>query len=525
MPDIANADGFLTGYVVSDPLSARSALQPLVELFGLDVREDDGRLVFRSPTTLAAAPMEITDAAVNENSATLEKVRAAAGDLPGSANLSFQDGLRDYQSASARALREGTAYVRERTLALPAIMDTSMAEALIADWLRRTWCGREELSLAIPASAVVPLPGTVVRVFGGNAEFLVTGIDEGVLCKLSARRISRVAPAPWRSVLPFDTASPGAVTGEPLVVFMDLPMISAGAPEDQFRAAVWSKPWKTETLYASPEESGFELRASIGVPAVVGELLEPLGSGFPGRIDRSGTVDVRLSDGELQSISKLQLLNGGNAAAVRSASGAWELIQFRTAEETAPSVWRLGGMLRGQLGTEDAMAAGAVAGSPFVLVDEAVKPVGLLSSEIGLSLNWRVGPSGEDFSGPAFGAYTETGGLRALIPLSPVHLKAVRQPDGDIDISWIRRGRIDADSWLGSEIPLGEEVEAYRVDIGAEGGDTVRSLTVESPSLTYTTASMAEDFPVTPEAIRITTRQISAAVGPGVPASIVVTLG
>jgi hypothetical protein len=109
MPDIANADGFLTGYVVSDPLSARSALQPLVELFGLDVREDDGRLVFRSPTALATAPMDIADAAVNENSATLEKVRAAAGDLPGSANLSFQDGLRDYQSASARALREGTA--------------------------------------------------------------------------------------------------------------------------------------------------------------------------------------------------------------------------------------------------------------------------------------------------------------------------------------------------------------------------------------------------------------------------------
>ncbi len=171
------------------------------------------------------------------------------------------------------------------------------------------------------------------------------------------------------------------------------------------------------------------------------------------------------------------------------------------------------------------MAAGAVAGSPFALVDEAVKPVGLLSSEIGLSLNWRVGPSGEDFSGQAFGAYTETGGLRALTPLSPVHLKAVRQPDGDIDISWIRRGRIDADSWLGSEIPLGEEAEAYRVDIAAEGGNIVRSLTVASPSLTYMAAFMAEDFPVTPERIRITIRQISAAVGPGVPASTMVTVG
>jgi hypothetical protein len=524
-PDTLKADGFLTGYVVSDPSSARSALQPLVDVFGLGVHEDDGKLVFRSPTTLAAAPTEITDAAVDGNSAVIEKIRAAANDLPVSATLSFQDGLRDYQSASARALREGAAYERERTLALPAIMETGVAGALIADWLRRTWCGKEEISLAVPAAAVVPQSGTVIRVLGSNAEFLVTGIDEGVLCRLSARRVLRVAPAPWRSILSFDMAFPNVVVGEPLALFMDLPMISGGAPEDQFRVAVWSNPWKTETLYVSPEDIGFNLRASIGLPAVVGELLEPLGSGFSGRIDRSETIDIRLSDGELQSLSELQFLNGGNAAAVRSASGAWELIQFQTAEETAPSVWRLGGLLRGQLGTEDAMVAGAVAGASFVLLDEAVKPAGLLSSEIGLPLNWRIGPSGEDFSGPAFGAYTETGGLRALTPLSPVHLKANRQADGDIDISWIRRGRIDADSWLGSEIPLGEEAETYRVDIATGGGDIVRSLTASSPSLTYTAASIAEDFPAVPGSIRITVRQISAAVGAGTPASTVLTLG
>jgi hypothetical protein len=181
--------------------------------------------------------------------------------------------------------------------------------------------------------------------------------------------------------------------------------------------------------------------------------------------------------------------------------------------------------LRGQLGTEDAAAAGALAGASFALLDEAVKPAGLLSSEIGLPLNWRVGPSGEDFSGPAFGAYTETGGLRALAPLSPVHLKAARQPDGDIYISWIRRGRIDADSWLGSDIPLGEESEAYRVDIAADGGEVIRTLTTSSPSLTYTAASMAEDFSAMPGSIRITICQISAAVGPGIPASTVLTLG
>jgi hypothetical protein len=524
-PDTAKADGFLTGYVVSDPSSARSALEPLVDIFGLGVHEDDGKLVFRSPTALAVAPVQIIDAAVDENSATVEKVRVAAGDLPQSATLTFQDGLRDYQSASARALREGAAYERERTLVLPAIMDTGAAEALVADWLRRAWRGRQEISLAVPALAVAPQPGTVIRVFDGDAEFLVTGADEGVLCKLSARRVLRVAPAPWRPILPFDAVPPGTIVGEPLVLFMDLPMISGGVPEDQFRVAVWSNPWKTETLYVSPEDTGFELRASIGMPAVVGELLESLGPGFSGRLDGSATVDIRLSDGELQSISELQLLNGGNAAAVRSASGGWELIQFQTAQEIAPSIWRLGGLLRGQLGTEDAMAAGALAGASFALLDQAVKPAGLLSSEIGLPLNWRVGPSGEDFSGPAFGAYAETGGLRALTPLSPVHLKAVKRPGGDIDISWIRRGRIDADSWLASEIPLGEEIETYRVDIAADGGGIVRSLSVASPSLTYTAASMAEDFPAMPEKIRVTVRQISAAAGDGLPASAVLALG
>ncbi|MGN6467962.1 MAG: baseplate multidomain protein megatron [Rhizobiaceae bacterium] len=524
-PDVAKADGFLTGYVVSDPSSARSALQPLVDLYGLAVHEDDGVLVFRSPTASAVAPLEIADTALDGNAAAIERTRAAEDDLPASAALFFQDGLRDYQSASARVLRDDALDDRERSLALPAIMDASAAEALVADWLRRAWQGRETIGLAVPAAAAGPQAGSIVRVSGSADEFLVTEIDEGVLRRLSARRLWRVAPTPGRPTLPFAAVAAGAVIGEPQVEFIDLPMISDGAPEDQLRVAVWANPWKTQALYVSPEDTGFALRASVSAPAVIGELLEPLAPGFAGRIVSSAEISVRLSDGELQSVSELQLLNGANAAAIHSQNGAWELVQFLTAEETAPSVWRLSGLLRGQLGTDDAMAAGAAAGASFVLLDEAVSPAGLLSTEIGLSLNWRVGPSGEDFSGPSFGRYTETGGLRALTPLSPVHLKALSQPGGDLELSWIRRGRIDADSWLAAEIPLGEETEAYQVDIAADGGSTVRSVTVSSPSWTYPADAFAEDFPVPPDALRVTVRQVSAAVGPGLPASATFPLG
>lgn len=344
--------------------------------------------------------------------------------------------------------------------------------------------------------------------------------------QLTARRIGRAAPSPWRVGLPAYTALPSAIAGEPLVHFLDLPMNAGGvAPENRFCAAVWAKPWKSEQLYASPEETGFGLRSTATLPAVLGELAGPLQSAFSGRLDMRSTIAVSLYGGELQSVSRLQMLNGANAAAVLAANGVWEIVQFQNAVETAASVWVLSGLLRGQLGTEDAMAAGAAGGAPFVLIDAAVLPAGLRSSEIGLALNWRVGPAGYDFSSLVFGLYSRTGGIRAQTPLSPVHLKAAQLADGGVGVSWTRRGRVDADSWLGTDIPLGEEYEAYQVDISEPGGGTVRSTTVSAPTWTYAATDLSSDFPSLPEAIGITVRQISASVGPGLPASSTVALG
>jgi hypothetical protein len=226
-------------------------------------------------------------------------------------------------------------------------------------------------------------------------------------------------------------------------------------------------------------------------------------------------MTVRLFDGELESVSRIQMLNGANAAAIRSAAGIWEILQFEEAEEIAASVWRLSGILRGQLGTNDAMAAGTETGAPFVLLDEAAAPAGLTADEIGLALNWRVGPVGYDISDENFLATSTAGGTRALMPLSPVHLK-VRMENDDLHLSWIRRGRHDADSWVGEDIPLGEEQELYRVEIAPVGGAVLRSVTTAIPHWIYTRADHAGDFPQRPSAIEVLIRQLSAAVGAGI---------
>ncbi len=361
--------------------------------------------------------------------------------------------------------------------------------------------------------------GAIVRVpqSGNASEFLVTQVEDGLVRKVATRQIVRNAPTPWRPSIPKGVSTPQAMFGQPHALFLDLPMAAGeSGPQAQFRIAIWQKPWRSQALFVSPEETGFSFRTSIGKAATLGRLVAALQPGFTGRIDRSVSILIELFATQVASVSFSQLLNGANAAAIRSACGAWEVVQFAAAEEISPEIWRLSGLLRGQAGTDDAMAAGASIGADFVMLDDAVRPAGLLESEKGLLLNWRVGPSGTDLSDVHFVTRAEIGGVRALLPLSPAHLRASRI-GGDLKLSWIRRGRIDADKWEGSDIPLGEEREEYRVEIAPAGGVTVRTAIVTEPSWLYAAAAMNTDFGALPAEIDVTVRQFSVAAGWGIP--------
>lgn len=250
----------------------------------------------------------------------------------------------------------------------------------------------------------------------------------------------------------------------------------------------------------------------------MGELVEALGPGPLGRVDLARALTARLFGGELASVSMASLLNGANVAAVRSEAGEWEVLQFANAEEIEPNVWRMTKLLRAQLGTEDAMQSGHAAGAPFVLLNSAVVSAGLSPEQCGLLLNWRVGPAGQTPGSRNFIDVQEVGGIRARLPLSPVHLKAVLQDNGSVGISWTRRGRIDADSWLAEEIPLGEESEKYRIEIADEAGEVQRSTEVFGPSWTYLEELALADFPDRPCEVEVIVQQVSSSVGGGIPA-------
>ncbi len=520
--DVTGIEGTVEGYVLDSPTSARDALEPLVGLFDIAVCEEPGGLVFRRTAATASDALELDELAFSEAEPLVETVRVPDDDLPAEALLSFRDAFAEYQTVSVRSTRLGAAGSRQHALSFSGSLDPAQGRALLDDWLMRSWTQRETATFFTAEPRADVVPGAVIRLpaVGNLSEFLVTGIEEGIVRKVTARQIVRGAPSPWNAVTPSGNAGAGIpANGSPHALFLDLPAaVGMGPAQDQFRIAIWQKPWRRQMLFASPEDTGFVARGAVSTPASLGRLVAALPPGFAGRLDRAGSISVELFDASVASVTTSQLLNGANAVAVRSASGTWEVLQFGSAEEVSPGTWRLTELLRGQLGTSDAMMAGAPIGADFVILDDAVIPAGLQPSEVGLLLNWRIGPSGGDLSDAGFATVVEAGGIRALLPYAPVHLRGRRSGAG-LAMTWIRCGRIDAGRWAAGEIPLAEEVEQYQVTIATAGGATLRTETVSQPSWLYDAAAIVADFGSLPDEVDVTVRQFSTMVGWGVAAS------
>ena len=251
---------------------------------------------------------------------------------------------------------------------------------------------------------------------------------------------------------------------------------------------------------------------------MLGETLADLGSGPASRWDRAATLTLKLYSGALQSRGELAVFGGANALALEAADGVWEVLQFETASLTAPNTWQLTGLLRGQLGTESAMAATVPAGARVVLLDGAPKQLGLNAGNYNLPFHWLYGPQGKPLSDPAWqGVALQFSGV-GLRPYAPCALSAAYDASGNLQLGWIRRDRApSADSWDQSEIALSETAEAYDVEIRDGAGAVIRTFaSVATPSLTYTAAEIAADFPGgLPGPFRFTVYQLSAAIGRG----------
>lgn len=519
--DVATAgvSGVVEGYVVDRPMSARAALEPLARAFAFDAREEDGRMVFCARGGAVAARLAVEDLVQDEDGrAPLARVRAQESEVPLEVGLTFTDPGADYRTASVASRRlAGTS--RHVAQAQIPVVAAPAAMARAADmWLQDLWAGRETATFSLPPSRLALAPGDVVELTqDGRARlFEITRIEDAEVRAVTARSIepdvfetAQRPQADGRIRLP-------EPDGPPEVLVLDLPLLEAADPVPLAQIAAFATPWPgTLAVWRSTDGASFEAVGAITAPATLGTTLDDLAPGPLWRFDAATRLRVRLEGGVLTGAGESQVLDGANAIALVAEGRAVEVLQFREAELLESSVYALSGLLRGQAGTEQAGATLWPAGTRLVLIDRtlAVGASGL--SAYGRRFIYRVGRADRDHGEAAVREVAAVTGGRALLPYAPVHLKAERV-GADIRLSWTRRTRTDGD-WDAVDAPLGEAIEAYRVEI-LDGTRVCRVLEATSQSLLYPAGAELADFGATQSALTFSVAQLSAALGPGTPA-------
>jgi hypothetical protein len=301
-----------------------------------------------------------------------------------------------------------------------------------------------------------------------------------------------------------------------VIQLMDIPILqdADNAMGIYVAAQGTTKAWAGGAIYSSPDNSAFTLAATVTDVAVFGTCTTTLPDWTLGKVfDETNTVTVDVGAGQLSSAARDDVLDSAaNGCLIGS-----EILQFRTVTLVSAGVYTLSGLVRGQRGTE-AATVGHAAGERFVLL----QPTGLRRvvddlATLDVARYWKGVTIGSPLSTGTSQTFTDTG--VALRPFSPVGLRGDRALNADLTLTWDRRTRLSGEFLNGVDVPLGENSEAYEIDICTDGtfSTVKRTLTSSTPSVIYTGAMQATDFGSPQVTVSVVVYQMSASVGRGAP--------
>jgi hypothetical protein len=515
-------DGFIDGYVIDRPMSARAAIEPLSNLFGFDGVASSGALRFAGHSGKSAYEISVDDLAPAKDGTLVRLVRAQESELPHEISISFSDSDDGYRPASVLSRRLQGSSQREAQHEAALMMNRAEAQRRAEIALQDLWVARETVEFCVRPTLVALEPGDDVSLeIGGERRlFEIQRIGDGAFRTISARAIE---PTVYDRALPALTPRSVPIPrfpGPPLVVALDLAIVRGTTPALQY-LAISADPWPgaMAVWQANNDGSSYNLIGTVARPAIIGATLDTFGPGPASRLDLLNSLTVRIGQGALLSVSDADMFAGKTAMAIRGSDGNWEIFAYANAELVGTNTYRLSRLIRG-LGGEESLCARSVApGATVVLLDNALLPVAQGLASLGKVLQFRVGPANRDHADAAVTEITATVTSKALMPYAPVQARATRNTSG-VTIGFTRRSRIDSDAWEPVDVPLGEDREAYDIVIARPGG--ARVIAASAPSALYATGDEIADFGSPQTALGLQIYQTSATVGRGFPLSVTV---
>ncbi|WP_300029421.1 glycoside hydrolase TIM-barrel-like domain-containing protein [uncultured Roseobacter sp.] len=517
--DTSDLHGAVRGYMVNEVGDARKTLQPLMLRYGFDAVERDGQLVFRMRNGRNAVPLDRSDVAVStELDGAVEQTRSPEAEMAGRVRLRFVQADAAFEVLSEEAVLEDEKTHTVSTSEIPIALTRTEGRQTAERWLTEARVAREAIRFALPPSCLGLGAGDVVSLSGvqnaGDALYRIDRVEQGALQIAEAVRIEpdvyQPAEMTDETVRPRSFVPPVPV----LPLFMDLPLMTGDEVPHAPHLAVTAQPWPgTVSVYRSPGDADFRLVDVVSARSVIGQTESPMAAAGSGRFDDGPPLRVKLTTGALSSVQEAALLSGANLAAIGDGTpGNWEVFQFGTAQLLDQDTWELGHRLRGQLGTDGIMPAVWPEQSWFVLLNGFPAQMDLSRNLRRVSQTWRIGAARRPVDDPSYAEQSVAFDGIGLRPYAPVHLTKSATGDGGITFNWIRRTRLDGDSWDSPEVPLAEEAETYLVRV-IKDGNPVREQTTTAASWTYDAAAQISDGISPPFVVGVA--QVSAVFGPG----------
>ncbi len=511
--DVSRLYGLVRGFWSGEVGTARSDLQPMMLAYGFEALERDGRLQFQMRDGRLTAELDPEKLVVTgEIDGTLELTRSAEAEIVGRVRLGFSEAEGDFETRSAEAVSPDDGSVSVSQSEFPMVMTMAEGRGIVERWLSESRVARDSVRFALPPSALALGAGDVVEL--GDARYRIDRIELGEFQIAEGIRVESASYS--ASDCAEERSAPKPVTAPTPVfpVLLDLPLLSGAEVPHAPYLAVTATPWQGPVaVWSAASDAGYELNKVVSVPSIVGVTQTALPWAPAGTWDRGPTLRVRVYGGVLASAPLVDVLNGSNCAAIGDGSTAnWEVFQFADAELVAPQTYDLRTRLRGQVGTGSVAPPVWPSGSMVVFLDRGLDQLDLSLSARSLERHYRIGVAERGYDDPAVVHRVDAIAGIGLRPYAPVHLAAVRHGSGDISLSWIRRTRIDGDSWVSVDVPLGEEGEDYLVTVLLDG-EPVRQERASTCTWVYPLARQLADG--VSDAVDFEVSQISTQFGPG----------
>jgi hypothetical protein len=513
--DVSSLFGVVRGFSTEDVATGRAALQALMLGYGFDAIEANGALGFRARTGRVDHGLGADDFAQSDELAgALERIRAPEAETIGRVRINGLEAEGAYQVRSSEAIFPDDTLETVTQSDLPILMTRSELRGIAERWLAEARVARDSVRFSLPPSRTDVVVGDVVSLEDGG-RYRVDRIEQAGIQIAEGVRVDAELYTPSPDLAESESVAPDFVPAVPVLpLFLDLPLLTGAEVPGAPHIAVAADPWPGDVaVFKSVAGANFTLNTSVTAPSAIGVTETPLIAARAGLYDRGAPLRILMPSGALASVTEAELFNGANTVAIGSGqSDHWEVFQFRDATLVGPDLYEVSSRLRGQAGTDGLMPGVWPAGSYVVVLTSGLDQIVHGTSERGLLRTYRTGPAALPVTDAA---YVETErafegvGLR---PYAPVHLKSRVDAAGDSHISWIRRTRIDGDTWLGYDVPLGEEREAYLVRV-LDGTSILREVEVAGTGWVYTQVQKSADGIGATYSVEIA--QLSDRYGPG----------